>query len=173
MFCYLKFIKKGKVKWKKTLSNLLANVHTTNQLLFLVDKYRNDESITLNQILEELLRENGFYKAGGVFNNQFSFLSYLPALIMYPKEEFYKTFPQVQVASLESEWGLKNINDQTLTLKDFIRHLRNAIAYGNVDVTEEFYFIFTDKEYEIQIEFQDLTQFIRKLNCYCIESLIN
>lgn len=64
------------------------------------------------------------------------------SFIIIPKEQLFNELPDLEISELPEKWGLKNKGETQLRL--LIRRLRNAVAHGNISVTESLLFTFAD-----------------------------
>lgn len=124
------------------IKSQIATVMQANGMLGLIDKYRNNDKITLKEIQNEW---TSMYKLEGnqhFFLNQYQYITSLLAFLVIPKESIFNELPDLKISKLPSKWGIINKGD--ITLNQFIRRIRNSIAHGNINVSENMMFNFKD-----------------------------
>jgi hypothetical protein len=124
------------------IKSQIATVMQTNGMLGLIDKYRNNDKITLKEIQNEW---SGMYSLEGnqhVFMNQYQYTTSLLVYLVMPNEKLFKEIPSLRISKLSSKWGISSKGDHTL--RYFIRRIRNSIVHSNINISENMIFSFTD-----------------------------
>ncbi len=152
-----------------SIKRLIVAVRHTNGMLQLLDESKLKPETTIGELQDKFAkmyivnpREEGFF-----FYNQHQFLTSLLAYICLPKEAFWGQLPEVVVKDLNEKWGIKNILSQ-MSLKEFVRHLRNAISHGHVEITKELIFTFLGQTTTIVLNHVDMHKFCQALAYWCL-----
>ena len=121
---------------ENTIKNLIVSVRQTNGMLQLLDAEKNNPSITLGELQKRFHQMYSIHPGNGnfFFYNQHQFLTSLSAYFCLPTETYYNKLPETQIIHLNNKWGLSDIQ-QTISLKQFTRRLRNAVSHGHVEIT--------------------------------------
>jgi hypothetical protein len=100
-------------------------------------------------------------------------LGILYILIVFQKEMTFDNLPSIPIDKLSpDEWG--NLSAQVLEpgkdLKYLIRRMRNSLSHANVEIADDFSFIFSDKEpkelsfsFVVKMTMEDLQKFVSQL----------
>jgi hypothetical protein len=147
------------------VDRMIASIRMTNHFLGLVDKYRTNNEIKLSEVLEEFAtpyKPAGYRIAENSFLNQHQLISSLLVYIVLPKEKFFSDCPEIKIKDLNERWGLAHLNIDS-NLKYFLRKMRNAIAHGNIEVTENLDFSFRDNDFDVTLNEQSIQNFCQAL----------
>jgi len=148
-------------------------------MLGLVDSSKYEDDISIKQILNQLyapyekLEPN--YRDHHSFFNQYQLISSLFTYIVLPKESFFDSIPEeIELISLKDGWGINSITP-SITLKYFLRRMRNAISHGNIEFTDHLEFTFidinsrnTNDEFQVSLSSKQLMDFTQALAYWCI-----
>ena len=152
-----------------SINQLICGVRQVNGMLQILDAEKNNPSITLGELQQQFESKFNIHPAlqGFAFYNQNQFLTSLLAYLCMPSEKFYDELPEIAVALLHSGWGTGML-DFSGSLKSLIRHLRNSISHGHVDVTPELMFSFNDRGVVVVFNYKDLHHFCQALAYWCL-----
>gem|GEM_PF-7127485 len=82
------------------LDSFIACIMQTNGMLDLIDKYKNDENITLREIQTEWTSKYILDAREHLFLNQYQYLTSLLAYIIIPKENLFDELPVIDILEL-------------------------------------------------------------------------
>ena len=108
--------------------------------------------------------------------NKASFNSNLYPLLIYPKEAFFDSIPDIAIDEINKKFNIQieiNVNNKVSNLQQLLRRMRNSIVHNRMKECDEWY-IFHDSnnkekiEFKMKISFQDLADLITSLMNYII-----
>ncbi|NQY74371.1 MAG: hypothetical protein HRT90_06365 [Candidatus Margulisbacteria bacterium] len=153
-------------------------------MLGLVDKYKRKPGIKLKDVLSEFsepYKDKGFCLDSHSFLNQYQFISSLYAMIVLPKQKYFNELPNIKIGALVPGWGLNFKNSESnYDFKEFLRRMRNSVAHGHIEFTEQLIFSFSDKkpgakesDFSVKLTEQQIRLFTRALAYWCLKKDIN
>jgi hypothetical protein len=138
-------------------------------MLQILDAEKTNPSTTLGEIQKKFADQFGISPAdaGFYFFNQYQFLTSLLAYICMPSEKFPAEVPDVQINGLAAGWGLQGVLFAG-TLRDLLRHLRNAVAHGHISISSELMFEFAQGKTVVVFNEVNIRSFCQALAYWCI-----
>jgi hypothetical protein len=164
---------------EENVKTMIACQRINDQLLSAIDFSKNVDNITLKQILDPICRryEKGEKKFRNkhCFFNQYQMISSLYTSLVLPEEVFFNSIPEkIKTNSLNHGWGIRQI-DPPCELKNFIFRLRGAVSQGNIEISENREFIFSDIQvknkndvFRIKLSGEQLSLFTQALAYWCL-----
>lgn len=151
------------------VTNLFVRVRQINGMLQLLDAEKHNPLITLGELHEKFESQYKTNPASEEFNfyNQYQFITSLLAYVCLPSERFYSELPDTEVGKLPAGWGTSSLTS-SYSLRDLVRHMRNAISHGHVSVTPELLFWFNDRQHAVVFNHVSLHQFCQALAYWCL-----
>lgn len=157
-----------------SINRLVCAIRQTKGMLQLLDEAKAKPETTLGELQDKFSamyilnpRDKDFF-----FYNQHQFLTSLLAYVCLPKETFYEQLPEIVLKDLNEGWGLNGLL-LNLSLKNFLRHIRNAISHGHVEVTNDLVFTFRNGSTTIVLNHISLHKFCQALAYWCLTKDIN
>ncbi len=154
---------------------MICYVRQANGMLEILEENKKNQEITLRE-LQGKFKEK--YKADPgnddfSFCNQHQFSASLFIYIGIPSQKFFNSLPECSVEKLVPDWGVPpSVQESRWNLKELIRHLRNAIAHGNVSISPDLEFTFVDEKkgnsIEIKFNRDELQRFSQALSWWCL-----
>lgn len=151
------------------VTSLIISVRQVNGMLQLLDAEKNNPSITLGEIHEKFERQYKLHPASKefFFYNQHQFITSLLVYVCLPSEKFYSDLPDINAGQLPAGWGASDLIFSG-SLRDIIRHMRNAISHGHVSVTPDLIFEFRDRQHTITFNHVSLHKFCQAIAYWCL-----
>lgn len=147
------------------INSMISIVRQNNGLMQLLDYYKENQEIKLSEVLDKFVEKYKIDLSEHHFFNQYQMISSLLVYIVYPKENYFNKIPtKLKISDLDSAWGIQKYSYDNMSFRDYIRHLRNAVAHGNIEFNEQLEFKFSDKDgTEIVFDSISIENFVRAL----------
>ncbi len=164
------------------VDRLICGVRQINGMLQILDEEKNNPSITLGEIHELFKSKFRIDPADQrfAFCNQYQYSISLFAFICIPKEEFFDDLDKIQLEGrpdiILEDWGIES-PPPLKSLGKLVRYLRNSLVHGDLKITPELNFEFSDKKNKhdetIIFGYKNLEKFCNKLTLWCLTKDVN